>query len=290
MTAPTEPRSGSEPPDRRHAVAEYFSRNAPAWKGRYGVDGAPAPQNAWEYRKRGRIALAWLTQLRAQYPDARMLEIGCGAGVHSTAAAKAGWRVVAADMAPGMLAEAKQQSSAPSWIAATAEAPPFRPQSFDVVMMNGVIGYLADPVGVLRIVQSLLRPGGRLIISWVNKPPQLFTRISDTVSALPERVYLSLKRMIKGAPKAEAAPPGFYEQFLKRSTPDEMYTMLESTGFAVEDVRSQNFGRFRFMGKAIWPEAVDIKLSELTEAMLGSAPRRGLRRGSRTHIALVRRV
>ena len=290
MPAPPESRNAAEDPDRQRAVAEYFSKNAPAWKGRYGVDGAPAPQNAWEYRKRGRIALAWLTKLRSQYPEARMLEIGCGAGVHSTAAAKAGWHVVAADIAPGMLAEAKAQSTQPAWIAATAEAPPFRPQSFDVVMMNGVIGYLADPVGVLRIVQSLLRPGGRLIISWVGKPPQLFTRVSDAASAIPERLYLSLKRMLKGARTSEAAPPGFYEQFLKRSTPDEMYAMLESTGFAVEDVRSQNFGRVHFMGKSIWAEAVDIKLSELTEAMLGGTPRRGLRRGSRTHIALVRRV
>jgi len=150
----------TEPNDRKSEVSAFFAKNAPSWRSRYSVNGF----DEWEYQTRGRIALEWLTELK-KTPAGRMLEIGCGAGVQSIAASKLGWNVVSVDFADGMLAEGRRQSRDPLWVAAAVEALPFQSHSFDVVLMNGVIGYVNDPMQALRAVHDQLRPDGRFIVS-----------------------------------------------------------------------------------------------------------------------------
>jgi len=273
----------TEPVDRKSEVSAFFAKNASSWRTRYGVQGF----DEWEYQTRGRIALEWLTELRTSSPG-RLLEIGCGAGVQSIAAAQVGWNVTSVDFADGMLAEARRQSQEPKWVAAAVEALPFRPHSFDIVLMNGVIGYVNDPMQALRAVHDQLRPGGRFIVSWASPHPLLLERVSKRVSAVPDAVYLGLKRLVTGrANPTDSEGPGFYDQYLRRWRPGIFYEMLESTGFSIERVRSQNFGRMRFMDRPIWPEQMDIRLSEWLDDRANAVPRRPVRDGARTHIAQV---
>ena len=279
----TKNNGATEPTERKATVSTYFGDHASSWRARY----KKGDFDSWEYRTRGDIALEWLTELQRS-SGGRLLEIGCGAGVQSAAAAKVGWNVVSVDFATGMLAEARKNSQKPSWVAAVVEALPFRPQSYDVVLMNGVIGYVENPQKTLETVRAQLRPGGKFIVSWASPHPLFFESVGSAVSAIPDALYLGLKRIVTGkagVPRDLGDP--FYEQFLRRWRPDEFYGMLEKAGFTLERVRSQNFGQFRFMDRAIWGDGVDIALSEWLDRVAGTTPHKRIRDGARTHIAQV---
>jgi 2-polyprenyl-3-methyl-5-hydroxy-6-metoxy-1,4-benzoquinol methylase len=279
----TERNEVQEVTERKTTVSSYFGKNASSWRNRYQAKDF----DSWEYQTRGNIALEWLAELKPP-SGGRMLEIGCGAGVQSSAAAQLGWDVVAVDFATGMLAEARQNSKKPSWVAAVVEALPFQPQSYDVVLMNGVIGYVENPQQALVNVREQLRPNGKFIVSWASPHPLFFEAVGKAVSAIPDAIYLGLKRLVTGKPHV---PPDigdiFYEKFLRRWTPEEFYGMLETAGFTIDRVRSQNFGQFRFMDKALWGDQVDIALSEWLDRIAGVKPHKRLRDGARTHIAQV---
>ena len=269
--------------ERATKVSAFFGEHAANWRGRYAIQHF----DHWDYQTRARIALEWLETLHRS-GNRRLLELGCGAGVQSVAAARQGWDVVSVDFAAGMLAEAKQQSDEPAWVAAAVEALPFRPRSYDVVLMNGVIGYVKDPQQALRIVRDQLRPGGTLIISWASPHPLLIERVSRIVSWLPDAAYLGLKRLVTGRRRVtEDAEPGFYQEFLRRWRPEQFYALLVAAGFTVGRVRSQNFGRFRFMDRLVWPARADMAISAWLAWLAGAAPHRRLRDGARTHIAFV---
>ena len=269
--------------DRTTKVSTFFGEHATSWKRRYSAH----QFDDWEYQTRGRIALEWLAALRPP-GGGRLLEIGCGAGVQSVAAARQGWKVVSVDFAERMLREGQRQSKQPQWMAAAVEALPFRPHSFDAVLMNGVIGYVVDPQQALRSVREQLRPHGTFIVSWASPHPLLVERISHALSVVPDTIYLGFKQLLTqhhtGSSPHQA---GFYDEYLRRWRPKEFYSLLESAGFTIDQVRSQNFGQFRLMDHSVWSERVDIGVSEWLDRWAGTAPDHYLRVGARTHIALV---
>ncbi|MEP7313666.1 MAG: malonyl-ACP O-methyltransferase BioC [Pseudomonadota bacterium] len=101
---------------------------------------------------------------------AAILDLGAGTGVAS-AALKQRWRkaqVVACDIAPGMLLEARRHSR--FWrplhcVAADAVRLPFAPQSFDLVFSSLMFQWCDDPALAFAEVQRVLRPGGLLLFS-----------------------------------------------------------------------------------------------------------------------------
>lgn len=269
---------------RQSSVAGYFSANATSWQERYRRD---ADFDAHNYRARGDIALRWLDELHAA-GKRDLLELGCGAGVQSGRAAVRGWNVAAVDIAVDMLRQAAQASRVPSWAAATVESLPFRPGSFDAVMMLGVIGYVPNPAEALARVREQLRPAGSLIISWASSPPMLLDSVSARVSAIPDRLYSSLRRLIDPtwAPWAPPEETSFFEQHNRFWTESDFTAVLEQNGFTVKRCRAVNFGKLRFMGHAAWPEHVDIALSRVLERATARRPLSPLRRHARTHVAL----
>ncbi len=102
-----------------------------------------------------------------------VLDIGCGAGFDSLIAArqvgKTG-RVISVDMTPAMLekAAAGAQEAGIANIEfrkGLAEALPVDEASIDVVISNGVINLCPDKMAVMREVNRVLKPGGRIQIA-----------------------------------------------------------------------------------------------------------------------------
>ncbi len=89
----------SKSEERRATIAAFFAGLAPYWRTLYS---ATQGYVEWEYQTRGRIALEWLAAL-GQPPGRRLLDLGCGLGIQSAAAAQQGWRVVSVDFATALL-------------------------------------------------------------------------------------------------------------------------------------------------------------------------------------------
>ena len=106
----------------------------------------------------------------------RVLDLGCGAGTDSLIAAQMvgpDGRVTGVDMTPEMLAKARAAATEMGarnldLVRADAERLPFRDESFDVVISNGVIDLIPDKDAVFSGLNRVLAPGGRIQIADVT--------------------------------------------------------------------------------------------------------------------------
>ena len=136
----------------RPGVREGYDR----WAGTY--DATPNPLVALDRR----ITLAALSPRMGE----RVLDAGCGTGVHLATLARARSRAVGLDFSGGMLRIAQQRVPQ----AALAQADlnrefPVRRRAFDAVLSALVSEHLADLGRFFREAFSVLRHGGRLVFS-----------------------------------------------------------------------------------------------------------------------------
>jgi SAM-dependent methyltransferase len=205
-------------------------------------------------------------------------------------AARDGWDVYGADLSFGMLQQAAATAEGPSWIGADADAVPFADETFDAVMMLGVIGYANEPQRTLAEVTRVLRPGGHLVIAWTGRPT-LLESLSRHASAVPDKLYLGLKHLVMGAPLATRVwPPSFFQAHGKFWNERDFCRILGDFGYDVIHTRAIHFGRFRFMDRALWPPAVDAAVSIALEQIARLGPLSVLRNRASTHVAVARRV
>ena len=102
-----------------------------------------------------------------------VLDIGCGGGVDTLAAAiivGSIGNVVGIDMVSEMLARAKENLRETLFhnvtlLEASAEDLPFRRNSFHVVISNGVFNLIVDKARALTEIFRVLKPNGRLMIA-----------------------------------------------------------------------------------------------------------------------------
>lgn len=119
---------------------------------------------AWEYGRLLRLA-----RLKPDRP-LDVLDAGCGAGPGLRFFAAAGHRVVGLDRSPVALQRASRQVPGAVLVQADLQAGlPFAEASFDLVVLGDVIEHLSDSRGLLVECRRVLRPGGHLLVSTVNR-------------------------------------------------------------------------------------------------------------------------
>ncbi len=164
------------------------------------------------------IAAEFGRDLSAPSPFAglRLLDIGCGGGLLSEPMARLGAEVVGADAAAGNIpvasVHAKQAGLDIDYRHTTAEAIAGAGERFDVVLNMEVVEHVADPQGFLTACHDLLKPGGLMICSTINRNAKSF--MVAIVGA--EFVMRWL-------------PPGTHE-WNKFITPDELFTLIRGAG------------------------------------------------------------
>ncbi|MEU5160002.1 methyltransferase domain-containing protein [Streptomyces sp. NPDC020875] len=104
-------------------------------------------------------------------PDARVLDIGCGPGTITADLAELvpDGRVTGVDLAPGIVDRAREYAAGrglenTDFAVADVNALDYPDGSFDVVHAHQVLQHLGDPVGALREMRRVCRPGGLVAV------------------------------------------------------------------------------------------------------------------------------
>jgi SAM-dependent methyltransferase len=94
---------------------------------------------------------------------ARLLDVGCGAGLALRFAADRGADVTGLDAAPGMLEYARRRVPGARFVQGEIQSLPFLDDAFDAVTGFNSFQYAADPVAALREAKRVTAPGGRIL-------------------------------------------------------------------------------------------------------------------------------
>jgi 2-polyprenyl-6-hydroxyphenyl methylase/3-demethylubiquinone-9 3-methyltransferase len=109
----------------------------------------------------------------------RIVDIGCGGGILSEALAEAGGQVTGIDLS-GDLLEVAELHGLESGIAVeyrkiSAEAlAAEQPGQFDAVTCMEMLEHVPDPQSVVRACAALVKPGGTLFFSTLNRHPKAY--------------------------------------------------------------------------------------------------------------------
>ena len=160
---------------------------------------------------------------RTRLADAAVLDVGCGGGLLSEALAREGARVVALDLAPELIDVARlhllESGLAVDYRLQSVEALAAEaPAAFDAITCMEMLEHVPDPGSVLAACARLLKPGGRLFLSTLNRTPMAFA------VAIVGAEYLA-RRLPAGTHD--------YRQFIR---PSELAAWLREAGLQLEDV------------------------------------------------------
>ncbi len=157
----------------------------------------------------------------------RILDIGCGGGLLSEPMARLGADVVGADAAPRNIpvaqVHAAQSGLAIDYRHTTAEDLAASGEQFDVVLNMEVVEHVADPQGYLTACQLLLKPGGLMICSTLNRNPKSFVM-----------AIVGAEWVMRWLPKGT-------HDWAKFITPDELYDLIRKAGLEPVDRKGMVF-------------------------------------------------
>ncbi len=124
------------------------------------------------------LRLAYLQRIVAL--DGRSVcDVGCGGGILSESMARAGARVLGIDLAQAVLDVAElhalQAGVSLDYRAVAAEVlAAEKPGAFDLVTCMEMLEHVPDPAATLNALAGLVKPGGDIVVSTLNRNPRAF--------------------------------------------------------------------------------------------------------------------
>lgn len=160
---------------------------------------------------------------------AHVADVGCGGGLLSEALAKGGAEVIGIDLAPEVIEVARlhlheTNATLPKPLVidyrlwSSRELAAAERGAFDAVCCMELIEHVPDPAALIGDLAALLKPGGKLFLSTLNRTPASF------VAAIIGAEYI-----------AGLLPRGThdYRQFLR---PSELAALLRGVGMALDEI------------------------------------------------------
>jgi ubiquinone/menaquinone biosynthesis C-methylase UbiE len=240
--------------DRRRVQVEvdrWFGGHTDEWDTIYGR----ADVWALIHQQRLARALAWVDRLGLA-PGTRVLDLGCGAGLGTTALGRRGLAVTATDTVSGMLERTRQQAARAGLdgrlelARCDAHRLPFRSEMFGLVISLGVLPWLHSPGVALAEMARVVRPGGAVIANVDNR-----WRLSDLLdlrlNPLLQRPRAALRRALH-RPRS-----GVRDRSHSRR---EFDALLGAVGLVPQQRACFGFGPFTMLGHQVVPDTSGVRL------------------------------
>ena len=174
------------------------------------------------------LRLTWIDDI-VPLACKRVLDIGCGGGILADAMARKGAEVLGIDLAGKALKvaqlhalEAQTQGVRYREVSAETLAAE-QPESFDVVTCMEMLEHVPDPSSVVRACATLVKPGGHVFFSTINRNAKAF------VFAIVGAEYI-----------LNLLPRGTHE-FAKFIKPSELAAYARAAGLDLEHTRGMEY-------------------------------------------------
>ena len=174
------------------------------------------------------LRLGWIDGL-ASLSGKKVLDVGCGGGILSDSMARKGAEVTGIDLAVKALKvaqlhalEAGTQHVSYREISAEALAQE-QPGAFDVVTCMEMLEHVPDPASVVQACSALVKPGGWVFFSTINRNPKSF------LFAIVGAEYL-----------LQMLPKGTHE-YAKMIRPSELASHCRAAGLELTQTRGMEF-------------------------------------------------
>ena len=174
------------------------------------------------------IRLDWIERL-TPLKGLRVVDVGCGGGILAYAMARKGATVLGIDLASKALKvaqlhalEAQTQGVQYREISAEALAAE-QPGSFDMVTCMEMLEHVPDPASVVRACSTLVKPGGHVFFSTINRNAKAF------LFAIVGAEYL-----------LNMLPRGTHE-YAKLIKPSELASYCRTAGLQLEESRGMQY-------------------------------------------------
>ncbi len=169
-----------------------------------------------------------------------VLDLGCGTGAMSVALGTAGATVTAVDLAPRMVAVARQQLAGVPGIARVdvmdAQALDLPDASFDMVVAALSLMFCPDHAAAFAEAHRVLRPGGRMVMACWGRPDQC-----ESVTVVRVASQFATARPPDGTPTGQSL-----------GDPDLLRGLITDAGFTDISMASRRM-RLRYPGPdAMW--------------------------------------
>jgi len=214
------------------------------------------------YQDRHDAALRWISGLGLRL-DARILEIGCGAGLLSVSLARNGHTIDAMDSTAAMLNMTRKNAVDQGVQGrirlhlADVHALPFAAETFDVVVALGVIPWRHTEHRAVREMQRVLKRGGHLLVTADNNAR--LNRLLDPVSCpLLAPLRWTGKRLLQlcgsWSPSAGFQP--------KRHYPGEVHRLIHACDLKKIKSCTIGFGPFTLFRRELFSDSVGMALHQ----------------------------
>lgn len=160
---------------------EFFARIADTWwdpKGPFKPLHLLNPTRLLYIRQQVETHFSLEPRQKLPFKGLHLLDIGCGGGLISEPMARLGANVVAVDASDKNIKTASlhaaQNGLEIDFRHTTAEAMAEAGETFDVIVNMEVVEHVADVGLYLRACRTLLKPGGIMLLSTINRTPKAY--------------------------------------------------------------------------------------------------------------------
>lgn len=173
------------------------------------------------------LRLNYIDEL-APLPGKKVLDVGCGGGILSEGLAQRGAHVKGIDMGEAPLSVAKlhglESGIKNTYEQITVEAlAELEPASYDIVTCLEMLEHVPQPESVIHACAKLLKPGGSLFLSTINRNPKAYLF-----------AIVGAEHLLKMLPKGT-------HDFKKFIRPSELGSYVRNAGLEFKDVTGMTY-------------------------------------------------